>query len=69
MQRYFSTDSANDKKILSWKSKGLSNENIKPPSTSNKILNPTLNFVGTKVRVKFNGDCLNKKKLRILTEK
>ena len=35
-------------------SKGLSNESIKPPTTSNKILNPSVDFVGTKARVKFN---------------
>ena len=52
------TVSANDSNILPWKSKGLSNESIKAPTTSNKILNLTLNFVSTKIRVKFNGDCL-----------
>ena len=35
--RYFKRVSANDSKILSWKSKGMSDESIKPPSTSNKI--------------------------------
>ena len=63
MDKYFKTVSANDNNILSWKSKGLSNENIKPPTTSNKILNPILNFVGTKIRVKFNGDCLKQEKI------
>ena len=48
MQRYFKTASANDINILSWKSKGLSDENIKPPTTSNKNLNPSLDYVGTK---------------------
>ena len=38
IHRYFKTISANDSNILSWKSKGLSNENIEPPSTSNKCL-------------------------------
>ena len=57
------TVSANDSNILSWKSKGLSNESIKAPTTSNKILNPTLNFVSTKIRVKFNGDCLKQEKI------
>ena len=37
--RYFKTVSANDTHILSWKSKGLSNESIKPPSTINNFLN------------------------------
>ena len=29
--------------ISSWKSKGLSNESIKPPATSDNSLNPALN--------------------------
>ena len=55
--------SANDSNILSWKSKGLSDENIKPPSTSNKMLNPSVNYVSTKARAKFNGDCLKQDKI------
>ena len=47
MQRYFKTASANDSNILSWKSKGLSNESITAPTTSNKIPNPSLDYVGT----------------------
>ena len=38
--RYFKTISVNDSDILSWKSKGSSDESIKPPTTSNKVLNP-----------------------------
>ena len=60
--RYFKTVSANDSNILSWKSKGLSDESIKP-TTSNKVLNPSLDYVGTKIRVKFNGDCLKQEKI------
>ena len=41
----------------------MSDESIKPPSTSNKMLNPSLDYVGTKVRVKFNGDCLKQEKI------
>ena len=63
MQRYFKIVGTNDSNILSWKSKGLSNKNIKPPTTSNKIFNPTLNFVGAKIRVKLNGDCLRQEKI------
>ena len=44
--------------ILSWKSKGLFDESIKPPSTSSNIPNPLLNYVGTKTRVEFKGSCL-----------
>ena len=41
----------------------MSDESIKPPTTSNKMLNPSLDFVGTKLRVKFNGDCLKQGKI------
>ena len=36
VSRYFQTVSANDNNTLSWKSKGFSDESIKPPSTSDK---------------------------------
>ena len=61
--RYFKTVSANGSKILSWKSNKLSNESMKPPTTSNKMLNPSVDYVGTKARVKFNGDCLKQEKI------
>ena len=41
--------------ILSWQSKGLSTENIDPPTTS---LSRSINYVGNKIRVKLNGSCL-----------
>ena len=41
----------------------MSDESIKSPTTSNRILNPSLDFVGTKARVKFNGDCLKQEKI------
>ena len=41
----------------------MSDESIKPPSTSNKMLNLSVNYVVTKVRVKFNGDCLKQEKI------
>ena len=41
--------------ILLWKSKGLSNENIDPTTTS---LSPSIDYVGSKIRVKFTGSCL-----------
>ena len=59
----YKSASANDSNILSWKYKGLSDESIKPPTAPNKILNPSLDFVGTKIRVKFNGDCLKQEKI------
>ena len=44
MQRYFKTVSANNSNILSWKSKGLSDKSIKSPTTSNKMLNPSVDL-------------------------
>ena len=44
--------------VLSWQSKGLSDESIKPPTTSDNSLNPELNYYGTKTRVKFTKSCL-----------
>ena len=40
----------------------MSDESIKPPSTSNKMLNPSVEYVGTKARVEFTGDCLKQDK-------
>ena len=40
MYRYFKTDSSYH--ILSWTSKGLSNESINPPSGPNNFLTPSL---------------------------
>ena len=37
--------------VLSWQSKGLSNESIKPSTTSDNSLNPRLSYYDTKVRV------------------
>ena len=33
--------------VLSWQSKGLTNESIKPSTTSNNSLNPRLSYYGT----------------------
>ena len=38
--------------ISSWKSKGLSAESIKPPTTSDNSLAPSLDYCGYKIRVK-----------------
>ena len=46
---------ANTWYILSWKSKGLSTENISPPNTN---FSPSINYVGHKIRVKFTRSCL-----------
>ena len=41
----------------------MSDGSIKPPSTYNKMFNPSVNYVGTKSRVKFNGDCSKQEKI------
>ena len=43
--------------VSSWKSKGLSGESIKTPTTSNTSLTPELSY-GTRTRVKFTGSFL-----------
>ena len=60
MQRYFKLASDNSSIILSWKSKGLSDERIKFPS---KIINPSQNYFGAKASARFNGDCLKQEKI------
>ena len=61
--RYCKTlpNTAND--IASWKSKGLSTETIKPPTTSDNSLAPTLSYSGTKTKLKFTGSCLKQSKI------
>ena len=49
--------------VSSWKSKGLSAETIKPPTTSDNSLTPALSYYGTKTRVKFTGSCLKQSKI------
>ena len=44
--------------ISSCKSKGLSDENITAPSAPNNFINPSLEYLGTKPRVKLSGNCL-----------
>ena len=44
--------------VLSWRSKGLSNESIKPSATSDNCLNPKLSYYNTKIRVQFTRSCL-----------
>ena len=54
MYRYFRL-MTNKLNILSWQSKGLSNESFDPPNTNSS---PVIAYVGNKIRVKFNGSCL-----------
>ena len=70
MRKYFKLNSVFDTVdyLLSWQSKGLSNESIKPPTTSDSSVTPELNFYGTKTRVKFTRSCL-KQSSHIFTHK
>ena len=50
--------------VLSWKSRGFSDETIKPPSTSDNSLTPALSYYrASKIRVKFTGSCLKQDKV------
>ena len=62
MYRYFKMITNTDY-ISLWKSKGLSDESIEPPTTSDNSLTPALNSYGTKTRVKFTGSCLKQSKI------
>ena len=53
--RYFKVNTiTNTDYILSWKSKRLSAESMKPPATSDNSLTPESIYYSTKTRVKFN---------------
>ena len=52
--------------ILLWQSKGLFTESIDPPTTS---FSPSINYVGNKIRVKFNGSCLKQSNKLTYTHK
>ena len=54
---------ANTRFISWWESKGLSEENFKPPATSDDSLSPLLDYLGDKTKLKFNGDCFKQPKV------
>ena len=54
---------ANGKFISSRKSKGLSDETIKPPAISDNSLSPLIDYRSNKIKVKFRGTCLKQPKL------
>ena len=41
----------------------MSDESINPSATSDNILAPSLNYIGTKARVQFDGICLKQDKI------
>ena len=55
--------------MLSWQSKGISNESIKPPTTSNNSLNPRLSYNDTKIKVQLMGGCLKQPKFTFTHKK
>ena len=62
LNKYFKVITNTDY-VSSWKSKVLSAESIKPPTTSDNSLTPALSYYGTKTRVKFTGSCLKQSKI------
>ena len=61
MGRYFKKID-NIESISAWKSKGLSDESIKPPATFNNNLAPAISYIGVKARAEFDGNCLKQNK-------
>ena len=61
MGRYFKKID-NIESISAWKSKGLSDESIKPPATFNNNLASAISYIGVKARVEFDGKCLKQNK-------
>ena len=49
--------------IYFWKSKGLSDGRINSIIASNYIITPSLDYLGAKIRLKFNGSCLREDKI------
>ena len=71
MRKYFKLNSVVNitDRVLSWRCKGISNESIKPPTTSDNSLNPRLSSYGTKIRVQFTGSCLKQPKFTFTHKK
>ena len=55
--------------VSSWQNKGISNESIKAPTTSNDSLNPRLSYNDTKIKVQFTGSCLKQPKFTFTHKK
>ena len=64
MRKYFKLNSIVNviDHVLSWQSKGISNESIKPPTTNDNSLSPKLSYYGTKIRIQFTGSRLKQPK-------
>ena len=62
-QQIYKHVKTNSDYVLTWTSKGLSNESITPPSAPNNFLTPSLSYLGPKPRVKLSGSCLKQDKI------
>ena len=63
LNKYFKVNFSDLYYASSWKSKGLSNESLKPPTTSDNSLTTILNYYdGTKIKVSFDRSCLKQDK-------
>ena len=56
-------DVGNGEYICFWKSKGLPDESINCITASNYSITPSLDYLGTKIRVELNGSCLKQDKI------
>ena len=56
--------SAPSNSVLSWESKQVFKEIIKPPRSNKNILSTIVGDIATKEKVKFNGDCLIQDQIR-----
>ena len=63
LNKYFKMSDSDSNDVLSWTSKGLSNEVIKPPTTPNNNLYPNSYYQGTKTIVTFPGAYLKQDKV------
>ena len=63
INRYFEVI-ANTLYISSWISKGMFDQTIKPPVTSDNSLTLLIDYLAKKIRLKFSGSCLKQSKLQ-----
>ena len=63
LNKHFKVSDSDSNHVLSWKSKGLSNESIKPPTTLTDNLYQNLYYQGTKTIVSFPVARLKKDKV------
>ena len=62
LYRYFKLV-VNSDYVIEFKSKGTSDESIKSPSSPHNFSNPSLNYLGTKTRVRSSGSYLKQDKI------